>query len=362
MSGCVAARMLAERGYEVLLVDRRNHVGGNAYDAKNAAGITIQMHGPHIFHAKTGKVWDFLGRFTDWRHYQHRVLAYVDGRHVPIPINIDTVNQLYGFAHNADTIGRFYTLRGSRSEKPKNLKEALTSRVGEDLYGLFFENYMRKKWGVDCANLPVALAGRQSARDSRDDRYFTDRYQGLPEHGYTAMFETMLDHPAIETRLNCRYHDLPDDAKRLPTLYSGCIDEYFNHRHGRLPYRSLRFVFKTYDYAWHQPAGVVTYPNDYDFVRVTEFKHWTREESDQTSVVYEYPCGEGEPYYPMPTLEARELHQKYVAAAEAIPGMHFIGPFGRYRSMDLNHAALDAMETVERHFPSNAPCSVVVVG
>ena len=362
ISGCVAARMLAEKGYEVLLVDRRNHVGGNAYDAKNAAGITIQMHGPHIFHAKDAKVWDFLSRFTGWRYYQHRAMAYVEGRHVPVPINIDTVNQLYGLFHDAESIGRFFEANRAPIDKPRSLREAVIGRIGEDLYDLLFRNYTKKLWGVDGDALPASLAGRQSARLNRDDRCYAEPYQGIPEHGFAAMFAAMLDHPGIEVRLNCPYRELPDDCKRLSTIYTGCIDEYFGHRFGRLPYRSLRFFYKTYDYEWHQPVATVNFPNDYEFVRATEFKHWTRETSKQTTVVYEHPRDEGEPYYPLPTLDARELYQKYAEAAKALKGIHFVGPFGSYRNMDMNHAALETMDVVEKHFPGDEVCSVVVLG
>ena len=361
ISGCVAARLLAEKGYDVLIVDRRNNIGGNAYDAQNAAGITIQMHGPHIFHAKDSKAWDFLSRFTDWRPYQHRVLSYVEGRYVPIPINIDTINQLYGFSHDADSIGQFFTSRRERVDKPKNMRDAVVSRVGHELYELFFKNYTKKQWGLDAEELPVSLAGRASARENRDSRLYTDPYQGVPEGGYTAMFHNMLNHPSIEVRLNCPYRSLPDDLKRQPTVYTGCIDEYFNYRFGRLPYRSVRFVYKTYECQQYQPAAVINYPNDYDFIRSTEFKHWTGESSPQTTVVYEYPRDDGEPYYPLPTLEARTQYHQYVSAAEALPGMHFIGPFGRYKHMDMNHAANDAMQLVDKHFPSSTMCSVVVL-
>lgn len=359
ISGCVAARLLAEKGYGVLMVDRRNHIGGNAYDARNAAGITIQMHGPHVFHARDGKVWNFLSRFTEWSPYQLRIQAYVEGRHVPVPINIDTINQLYGLSLNADTIGRFFELRRARHDSPKNFRDAVIGRIGPELYSLFFDNYTRKFWGIDPEKLPVFLAGRQSARQNRDNRYYLDSYQGIPEQGYTAMFMKMLDHPLIEIRLNCPYRDLPDDCKRMPTVYTGCVDEYFGHRFGRLPYRSVRFVFKTYEYEWHQPEAVVHYPNDYDFVRATEFKHWTRERSKHTTVLYEYPDAEGDPYYPLPTLEAREAHQKYAEAAAALAGIYFIGPMGAYRNLDMNHSALMAMELVEKRFPSIKACNII---
>lgn len=360
ISGCVAARLLAEKGYEVLVVDRRNHIGGNAYDARNAAGITIQMHGPHIFHDRTGKVWDFLSRFADWRPYQLRTKAYVEGRHVPDPINIDTINELFGYKHDADTIGRFFEQRRERITNPKTYRDAIAARVGGDLYELFFENYARKKWGLDGNRLPVFLAGRQSARLNRDDRYYTDGFQGVPEQGFTSLFTAMLDHPSIDVRLNRPYRDLPDDYKRLPTIYSGCVDEFFGYRFGKLPYRSIQFVFRTYDGEWHQPAAIVNYPNDYDFLRSAEFKRWTGERSSQTTVVYEYPCDNGDPYYPMPTLEARELHQKYIDAAKSLGEIHFVGPLGMYRNMDMNHAALAAMEVVEKRFPARDACDVIV--
>lgn len=362
ISGCVAARMLAEKSYDVLLVDRRNHIGGNAYDAKSSAGITIQMHGPHIFHAKERKVWDFLGRFTDWRYYQHRVQAYVEGQYVPFPINVDTVNQLYNFTYHINDMGRF--LEGFRPQvnRAKNFRETVVARIGEELYDLFYRNYTQKLWGMDGEELPVALAGRQTARENRESRYFTDAYQGIPDQGYTAMFTAMLDHANIETRLNCPYAGLPDHYKRLATVYSGCVDEYFDYRHGELPYRSLRFVFKTYDCERHQPAAVVHYPNDYDFARTTEFKYLTGESSPQTTVLYEYPCAEGDPYYPLPTLPAREQYQKYAADAALLKDIHFVGPLGTYRNMDMNHAAIEAMEVVENRFPSDAEdCSVVVL-
>lgn len=361
ISGCVSARLLAEKGYEVLLIDRRNHIGGSAYDAKSAAGLTIHMHGAHIFHAKENRVWEFLGRFTDWKPYQHRVQTYVQGRYLPFPINLDTINQLYGFSFDVNGMGRF--MEGFRPEvnRPKNFQEAVVARIGPELYELFYKNYTEKLWGQPGEELPVSLAGRQSARENRDPRYFTDCYQGVPDQGYTALFTSMLNHPNIEIRLNTPYAELPDYYKRLSTVYTGCIDEYFDYRFGRLPYRSMRFVFKTYECERFQPAPVVHYPNDYDFMRATEFKQITGESSPRTSVLYEYAGTDGEPYQPMPTREAKELYQKYADAAELLEGIHFTGPLGRYRHMDMNHAALEAMDMVEREFPSDAVVSIIVL-
>lgn len=336
-AGSVLAERLASSGKRVLICDKRPHIGGNAFDHYDAAGILVHKYGPHIFHTSSKRIFDYLSSFTKWRAYEHRVLAHVDGKHVPFPINVDTVNALYGLSLSADQTAEYFARVAEKSiGAPRTSETAVVSKIGRDLYEKFFRNYTRKQWGLDPSELDASVAARVPARVNHDPRYFTDQYQAMPLRGYTNMFENMLDHKNITIALNVDYRDLMSEISCREIVYTGPVDAFFEYRYGKLPYRSLEFKFETHDKEIFQPGAVVNYPNEHEYTRVTEFKYLTGQVHPKTSLVYEYPREEGDPYYPVPRPENAVLYDKYKALADATPGVHFVGRLATYRYYNMD--------------------------
>jgi len=304
LSGAVLAERLASReGKRVLLVEKRSHIGGNTFDYFNSDGILVHKYGPHIFHTNSLEVFNYLGKFTEWRPYEHRVLASVDGTLVPIPINLNTINTLYGLQLSSEEVCRFLQEKAEKRDRIITSEDVVLSQVGKDLYEKFFKGYTRKQWGMDPSQLDAAVAARIPTRSNKDGRYFTDTYQAMPLHGYTCMFEKMLNHPNISVMLNTDYKDIEKWVPFHRMIYTGPIDYYFNHCYGHLPYRSIEFRLETMDQKVYQPTGTVNYPNDQPYTRTTEFKYLTGQKHKKTTVVFEYPRAEGDPYYPIPRPE-----------------------------------------------------------
>jgi UDP-galactopyranose mutase len=343
-----AERLASQADKRVLIVERRNHIGGNAYDHYDDAGILIHKYGPHIFHTNASEVFAYLSQFTEWRAYQHRVLASIDGRLVPIPINLDTINQLYGLKLSSFELKQFFESVAEPREAIRTSEDVVVSKVGRELYEKFFRNYTRKQWGVDPSELDASVTSRVPTRTNRDDRYFTDRYQAMPLHGYTRMFERMLAHPNIKIMLNTDYREIEEIIPYREMVYTGPIDEFFCMRYGKLPYRSLDFKFETVHVPRHQPAAVINFPNEYAYTRVTEFKYLTGQEHAKTSLVYEYPQADGDPYYPVPRPENAELYKRYKALADATPGVHFVGRLATYKYYNMDQVVAQALAVFER--------------
>ena len=343
-AGSVLAERLARGSRKkVLICDKRNHIGGNAYDHYNEAGILVHKYGPHIFHTNSRDVFEYLSRFTEWRPYQHRVRASVDGQIVPIPINLDTINSLYGLNLTSFEVAQFFKNVAEPCEQVKTSEDVVVSTVGRELYEKFFRNYTRKQWGLDPSELDSSVTSRVPTRTNRDDRYFTDTYQAMPLHGYTRLFENMLDHPNIKVMLNCDYREIERDIPFKEMIYTGPVDSYFDYRYGKLPYRSLTFKHETHDTALYQPAPVINYPNEQLYTRVTEFKYLTGQEHAKTSIVFEYPQSEGDPYYPVPQKENAELYQKYKALADETPNVHFVGRLATYKYYNMDQIVAQAL-------------------
>ncbi|HKP92662.1 MAG TPA: UDP-galactopyranose mutase, partial [Chthoniobacterales bacterium] len=263
-AGSVLAERLARgAGKSVLLCDRRNHIGGNAYDEYDAAGILVHKYGPHIFHTNSKEIFDYLSRFTGWRDYEHRVLARVDGQLVPVPINLDTINKIYGRDFSENEAADFLASQAEPCPTVRTSEDVVVSQVGRHLYEKLFRGYTRKQWGVDPSELDAQVTARIPVRTNRDDRYFTDRYQSMPKQGYTRMFENMLDHSNITLALGADYRDVVKKVRFRKLIYTGQVDEFFDLRHGKLPYRSLEFQHTTLDREWFQPVAVVNYPNEH---------------------------------------------------------------------------------------------------
>jgi len=348
-AGSVLAERLA-RGLDqrVLIVDKRPHIGGNAYDRYDDAGILIHPYGPHIFHTNSAEIFDYLSQFTEWRPYQHRVLASVDGQLVPLPINLDTVNRLYGLKLSSFEMEQWLETVAEKKDRVQTSEDVVVNKVGRDLYNKFFRGYTRKQWGLDPSELDASVTARVPTRTNRDDRYFADTYQAMPLQGYTRMFERMLDHPNIKVMLNTDYREIVDLMPWKHMVYTGPIDAFFNYRHGKLPYRSLEFRHVNVPREQFQAVGTVNYPNDYAYTRISEFKHITGQHAPTTSVVYEYPRADGDPYYPVPRAENAATYRKYEAEAEALTNVTFVGRLATYKYYNMDQVVGQALAAFKR--------------
>ncbi len=346
----MAERIAASSSRSVLVIDKREHIAGNAYDHEDAAGILVHKYGPHIFHTNSRDIVDYLSRFTRWRQYEHRVLAEVDGQLVPMPINRTTLNALYGLDLKDDAEAEAY-LKSVAVDIPeiKSSRDTVVAQVGVDLYEKFFEGYTRKQWAIDPSKLDKSVAARVPARTNTDDRYFTDTYQCMPAAGYTAMFAAMLENPRITVMTGQTFDDLPGDITWDHLIWSGPIDEYFGHRLGKLPYRSLRFEHETLPVEQVQSVATVNYP-DYDvpYTRITEYKHLTGQVAPNTSITREYPADEGDPYYPIPNDEAQAMYKRYDALARAQQDVTFVGRLATYRYYNMDQIVGQALATWRR--------------
>lgn len=339
----LAERLASDAGKRVLVVEARHHIGGNAYDHHDEAGVLVHRYGPHIFHTNSRDVFDYLSNFTEWRPYEHRVLASVDGQLVPIPINLDTVNRLFGLELTALNLDAFFAARAESIETVRTSEDVVVSKIGRELYEKFFRGYTRKQWGLDPSELDASVTARVPTRTNRDDRYFTDTYQAMPRDGYTRMFERMLSHPNISVMLGTDYHTVKGLVPHREVIYTGPIDAYFDHCFGPLPYRSLDFKFETLNQEFAQSVGTINYPNEHAYTRITEFKHLTGQEHPKTSLVYEYPVAEGDPYYPIPRPENAARYKRYKALADQTPGVHFVGRLATYRYYNMDQVVAQAL-------------------
>lgn len=346
----MAERLAADADKRVLVIDRRPHVAGNAFDVKDDAGLLIHQYGPHIFHTNSADVFAYLSRFTEWRPYEHRVLAEVRDRQVPIPINRTTLNALFDAELETDAdAAAFLAGRAEPVETIRTSEDVVVSAVGQELYQLFFRGYTRKQWGLDPSELDKAVTARVPTRTNTDDRYFTDTYQAMPAAGFTAMFERMLDHPNITVVLGAEFEDVRQRVSFDKLVFTGPIDEYFGYRHGKLPYRSLRFHHETVDRERFQDVAVVNYPDEATpYTRITEYKHLTGQQAPVTSLTYEYPAAEGDPYYPIPREENQRLYKQYEALAVAERDVIFVGRLATYRYYNMDQVVGQALATFRR--------------
>jgi len=349
LAGATAAERLAsELDAAVLVVDSRPHIAGNAYDPVNEAGVRVHLYGPHIFHTSSARVVEYLSAFTVWRPYEHRVLADVDGRHVPLPISARTIEALYGLRLNDAETAAFFAGRREPHQFITNSEQAITARVGRELFDALFAGYTRKHWGLEARELDASVCGRIPIRSNRDDRYFSDRFQLMPADGYEAMIGRMLDHPRIDVALSTSFTQAADRTRFHHLIYTGPIDAYYEYRHGRLPYRSLRFEFETLDRPQAQAVGVINYPGPQPYTRVTEFKHLTGQHHPKTTIAREYSLAEGDPYYPIPNPDARALYGKYAARAAREANVTFVGRLAEYRYYNMDQVVASALAAVER--------------
>ena len=347
-AGAVCAERLAGAGKTVLVVDRRPHIGGNAHDELDAHGILVHPYGPHIFHTNAKRVFEYLSRFTDWRFYEHRVLAEVDGGLVPIPINRTTLNTLYGLDLDEAGAKRFFEQVREPRDPVRTSEDVVLNSVGRDLCDKFFRGYTAKQWGLDLSELSAGVAARIPTRTDDDDRYFADSFQFMPAQGYNRMFAAMLDYPNIEVRTGTDLAAVRDSVEYGHMVYTGPIDAFYDYRFGKLPYRSLEFRHEHLpDTAQVQPVGTVNFPQTQEFTRITEFKHLTGQQAAGTSVVREYPRAEGDPYYPVPRPENEDLFRRYRALADAEPRVTFVGRLAQYRYYNMDQVVAAALAAAD---------------
>jgi UDP-galactopyranose mutase len=347
----LAERLATGSNKRVLLIDRRPHFGGNAYDVHDEAGVLVHQYGPHIFHTNSDEIVRYLSRFTSWRTYEHRVLASVEGgKLVPMPINRTTLNLLYGLDLQTDAAAAaFLASRAEPVDQIRTSEDVVVSAVGRELYETFFQGYTRKQWGIDPSGLDRSVTSRVPTRTNTDDRYFTDSFQAMPKLGFTHMFGNMLDHPNITIQTQTEFADVKDDVLFDRLIFTGPVDEFFDHRYGPLPYRSLRFKHETHDREQFQPVAVVNYPHpDIAYTRISEYKHLTGQKHAKTSITYEFPSATGDPYYPIPNAEAQALYKKYEALALARPDVAFVGRLATYRYYNMDQVVGQALATYRK--------------
>lgn len=347
-SGAVMARQLAEAGHQVLVIDKRKHIGGNAFDEFDENGVLVHRYGPHIFHTNSQKIFSYLSQFTEWQKYEHKVLSSVQGKLFPIPINRTTLSILYGrLFSEAEAQAHFDSVR-IHHEHPNTSEEVVLNSVGSELCDLFFRSYTLKQWGLSLNELSAGVAARIPTRINDDDRYFNDEYQFMPVNGYTKMFEKILNHPSIQLRLGCDYFEENENLNFQHLVYTGPIDKFFNHRFGKLPYRSLRFEFQYLAEPSFQKVATVNYPNDFEYTRITEMKKLTGQMCAGTTLVTEYPTSIGDPYYPIPTSENNTLYRKYQTLVDEEKNITFVGRLAQYKYFNMDQAVGSALDKSEK--------------
>lgn len=349
-SGSVLAERLAtQSGKRVLMIDKRSHIGGNAFDKYNEDGILIHPYGPHIFHTNAERIFSYLSQFTEWRPYEHRVLGHVDGKLLPIPINLDTVNKLYDLNMTSEQLELWFRAKAEPVEHCRNSEDIVVSKVGRELYEKFVRGYTRKQWELDPSELDASVLARIPTRINRDDRYFTDAFQAMPLHGYTRMFERMIAHPNIKVMLNTDYKEILGMIPFKEMIFTGPVDEFFDYKFGKLPYRSLEFKHETIDKEEVLPVGVVNYPDEkVPYTRITEFKKLTGQQHAKSSIVYEFPRSAGDPYYPIPKQDCTALYNKYKELAEQTRSVHFVGRLATYKYYNMDQVVGQALATYDK--------------
>ncbi|WP_321472970.1 UDP-galactopyranose mutase [uncultured Paludibaculum sp.] len=352
----LAERIASVRNESVLLVDRRDHVAGNAFDTFDEHGVLIHRYGPHLFHTNSQQVWDYLSQFTEWHPYEHRALALVEGQFVPIPFNFQSLRLLWPEDAARDLQTRLIAEYGSGVRVPilRMLQhgDAAIRELARYIYDHIFAGYTRKQWDLNPEQLDPSVTARVPVQIGDDDRYFQDRFQAMPRDGFTALFRRMLGHPNIQTRLATDYRNLSPSVQWRRMIYTGPVDEFFDYRHGHLPYRSLRFEFRHHAGGPFQPTATVNYPNSEPYTRITEFKHVTGQDVAGTTVAVEYPQphrpGENEPYYPVPRPESAAIHEKYQAEIAALNGNPlFLGRLADYRYYNMDQVVARALKVFE---------------
>jgi len=350
ISGSVLAERYASIGKKVLIIEKRNHIAGNCFDYIDENGILVSKYGAHLFHTNEEDVWKYVNQFSDWYPWEHKVIARVEDKTVPIPVNITTVNELFGTTiSNEEEMKNWLEEHRSPIAHPSNGEEAVLSRVGPVLYEKMFKHYTKKQWDKYPAELDASVLERIPVRTNYDDRYFSDNYQALPKGGYTQLFDKILNHPNIEVLLETDYFDVKDEYKNYEKLfYTGPVDRFFEFKHSlleKLEYRSINFVSETIETDFFQENSVVNYPGtEVDFTRIIEYKHFGNQKSEKTTVVKEFTVDEGEPYYPVPNPRNQEIYARYKEEADKLIDVHFVGRLANYKYFNMDQAFKNALD------------------
>ena len=348
-----AERIAGQLNKKVLIVDKRSHVAGNAFDYYNEDGILVHKYGPHWFHTNNKKIFDYLSQFTEWHFHEHKVRSCINGKLYPFPINRDTINMLYNLnLKTGREVQDYYNSVRKEIKELSNSEEMVLSQVGEDLFNKFYKGYTLKHWEIEAKDLAPGVTARIPVRTNTDDRYFTDTYQGVPKHGYTEMFNRMLNNKNITVILNTDYKDIISSTKFNKMIYTGPIDEFFGFRFGKLPYRSLRFEHETMEQEYYQECQQVNYPNDHAFTRIIEWKHATGQKHPKTTITREYPlqAEDGmDKYYPIPQDENRELYNKYKAEGDKLQSVIFCGRLADYQYYNMDQVTARALSIFEKN-------------
>ena len=354
LSGAVLAERLASEGHDITIIDKRNHIGGNCYDYIDENGILMNKYGAHLFHTNNDRVIEYVKRFADWRVWEHKVVGRIDEKYFPIPVNIDTVNTILDLdLRNEEDMSKWLEENQTKYENPRNGKEAAMNRVGEYLYNLIFHTYTKKQWDKYPEELDPSVLQRIPVRNNRDSRYFSDKFQALPSHGYTKMFENMLNNKNIKIKLQYDYFANQQGPDYDKIIYTGPIDQYFaNKGLPKLEYRSINFVKETHDVELFQENSVINYPGpEVDFTRIVEYKHLLNQKSEppcKTTIVKEYSIADGEPYYPVPNDKNKALYEKYKKYAEKEKDVLFVGRLASYKYYNMDEAIFNALQIYDQ--------------
>jgi len=353
LSGVVIANKIAtELGEKVLVIDKKDHIAGNCYDYYDHNNICIQKYGSHIFHTNNQKVWDYLSGFCEWNDYSHKVLASIDGVKTPIPFNLNSIYDIFPLdlaqRLEAKLVEKFGLEKKVSILDFKNQEDKDLQLLADFVYEKVFLNYTLKQWGLKPQEIDAAVTARVPVFVSRDDRYFQDKYQGIPIGGYTKLLSNLLSNPLIELQLNTDFAQIKDEIEYSRLFYTGSIDEFFNYKYGVLPYRSVFFEQEELEQEFYQPVAVVNYPNDFDFTRVSEYKHYLSDKSDKTVIAKEYSeafeLSQNDRYYPIPKDENAKLYAKYKKEAKSLSDVYFLGRLGDYKYYNMDQVVERAFE------------------
>lgn len=335
LSGAVFASIAAKSGYKCLVIDKRNHIGGNCYDEIDKYGNLIHVYGPHYFRTNSEYIFQYLSEYTEWINLKYEILSWTNGEYWNFPINLNTFEKILGRKSSSEEMEKTLNEWKVPVLNPTNSEEIIISQVGYKLYEMFFKNYTLKQWGIDPKKLDKSVCGRIPIRTNRDNSYFNDKIQALPKNGYTSMIKNMLDHENITVELSSSEIKNPYDIK----VYTGPIDEYFDYTYGKLPYRSLMFKREHHHMEYYQPAVQINYPNDYNYTRTIETKHITGIKTDVTTIVKEYPVDyeeTKEPFYPVPTKNNAEQYNKYYQLTKSQTDTIFTGRLATYQYLNMD--------------------------
>lgn len=351
-AGSVLAERLNSIGKRVLVIDKRRHIGGNCFDYHDKFGVLVHKYGPHYFRTNFKDVEKYLSRFTKWRPFEYRVRIKANNRLYTFPINKTTINEFFGTnLKTTKEVENFINSKREPIKNPKNSKEQILSLIGKEIYETFFKNYTIKQWGIDPIKLEASVTARIPIRTNDDDRYVSDKFQAMPKHGYTKLFENLLKN--IKISLNTDLKKINGKIKYKNLIHTGPIDEFFDYQYGKLPYRSLKFKFEHYDKYYYQDWPQINYPNDYKFTRIVEIKHVTGQKISGTTITKEFPCWGKEPFYPVPTKENEEIYKKYAEEASKLNNVHFIGRLAQYKYFNMDQVVKESLDLFNNKLINN---------